>query len=136
MMAAAQLQATGAGSSVLPWPAAASDGGPPDGSQGAHRFLMQRGGGTCTAGSDDEQRAAAYAFIRGSGGGAHSTAMLIAGAWQRTLDANHRAFSVTTEHTVRAVTLQAASHFADLRVPCDPQHVAVRTAVFLLQPGT
>eukprot|EP01048_Picozoa_sp_COSAG05_P026539 COSAG05_NODE_7296_length_831_cov_2.027322_2_plen_140_part_00 len=73
-------------------------------SEGAHRFMLR--------GSPGRQQA--YALLRQPGAG---TAAIIGGAFERTLDANHAAFSVSTEHTVTAITLQTPNHFADLRVP-------------------
>lgn len=81
---------------------------PPDGSKGAHRFLLQGSQST-----RDE-----YARLRSEEHASGGSAALIAGAYLRTLEANHGAFSVDTEHTTTAVTLITPGLFADLRVPC------------------
>lgn len=81
---------------------------PSDGSKGAHRILLRGSEST-----RDE-----YKRLRGERHASGGSASIIAGAYLRTLEANHGAFSVDTEHTTTAVTLITPGLFADLRVPC------------------
>jgi hypothetical protein len=96
---------------------------PADGSKGAHRFLL----GPSPQSPDtraEYERLCANEFLTGG------DSELIAGAFQRQLNANHSAFAVDTPAVLTAVTLVTPRLFADLRVPKDrPASLAARTSL-------